>query len=119
MMAQKSGSIICISSIAAERGGRGHINYAAAKGGINAVTKSLAVELAPKRIRVNAVAPGIIVTDMTRRIRDFAERELIEQIPLRRFGDPSDVARAVCFLASDEASYITGEVLHVTGGFGL
>ncbi len=119
MMAQKSGNIIALSSIAADHAGRGHANYVAAKGGINALTRSLAVELAPKGIRVNAVSPGVILTDMTKRVRNLANDEILAQIPLRRFGEPRDVARAVCFLASDEASYITGEVLHVTGGFGL
>jgi 3-oxoacyl-[acyl-carrier protein] reductase len=119
MMSQRSGSIVCLSSIAADRGGRGHANYAAAKGGINALTRSLAVELAAKRIRVNAVAPGVVVTDMSQRVREAAEAEILAQIPLRRFGEPEEVARAVRFLASDEASYITGEVLHVTGGYGV
>lgn len=119
MMAQRRGSIVCLSSIAADRGGRGHANYAAAKGGINALTRSLAVELAPKGIRVNAVAPGVVVTDMSQRVRDAAEQEILAQIPLRRFGEPDEVARAVRFLASDDASYITGQVLHVTGGFGV
>jgi 3-oxoacyl-[acyl-carrier protein] reductase len=119
MMAQRRGSIVCLSSIAADRGGRGHANYAAAKGGINAMTKSLAVELAPKGIRVNAVAPGVVVTEMSQRVREVAEDEILAQIPLKRFGDPEEVARAVRFLASDEASYITGEILHVTGGYGV
>jgi 3-oxoacyl-[acyl-carrier protein] reductase len=119
MISQRSGVIVSLSSIAAERGGRGHANYAASKGAINAMTRSLAVELAPRGIRVNAVAPGIILTEMTSRIRMFAEDELKTQIPLKRFGEPREVARAVCFLASPDASYITGEVLHVTGGFGI
>jgi 3-oxoacyl-[acyl-carrier protein] reductase len=119
MISQRSGVIVSLSSIAAERGGRGHANYVASKGAINAMTRSLAVELAPRGIRVNAVAPGIIVTDMSNRIRTFAEDELKGQIPLKRFGEPKEVVRAVCFLASPDASYITGEVLHVTGGFGV
>lgn len=119
MMSQKSGSIVALSSIAADRGGRGHCNYAAAKGGINAMVRSLAVELAPKKIRVNAVSPGIIRTDMTKRIRGLAEEEILGGIPLARYGEPEEVARAVRFLASREASYITGEILQVTGGFGL
>jgi len=119
MMAQKSGSIVTLSSVAAVHAGRGHCNYAAAKGGLDALTRSLAFELAPKGIRVNAVAPGVIVTDMTTRIRNFAEGEILSQIPLRRYGDPCEVARAVRFLASDEASYITGAILYVTGGLGL
>jgi 3-oxoacyl-[acyl-carrier protein] reductase len=108
-----------VSSVAAGLGGRGHVNYAASKGGLNAMIRSLAVELAPKKIRVNGVAPGVIVTDMTRRIRDLAGEAIVKSIPLRRFGEPDDVARAVRFLASPEAGYITGEVLHVTGGLGL
>ncbi|MGH2537006.1 MAG: 3-oxoacyl-ACP reductase FabG [Candidatus Promineifilaceae bacterium] len=119
MMRQKGGNIITLSSIAAEMAGRGHANYVAAKGGINAMTRSLAVELAPKNIRVNAVAPGVVITEMTRRVRDLAADDIRKQIPLGRFGEPPDVAEAVCFLASDAAAYITGEVLHVTGGLGL
>jgi 3-oxoacyl-[acyl-carrier protein] reductase len=119
MMSQRSGSIVALSSIAAERGGRGHANYVASKGAINAMTKSLAIELAPRGIRVNAVAPGIILTEMTERIRTFAEGEIQAQIPLKRYGSPEDVAKAVRFLASPDAGYITGEVLHVTGGFGV
>jgi 3-oxoacyl-[acyl-carrier protein] reductase len=119
MMSAGSGNVVCLTSIAADRAGRGHGNYVAAKGGVNALVRSLAVELAPKRIRVNAVSPGVIHTDMTRRVRELAEEELLSQIPLRRFGSPEEVAAAVCFLASDDANYITGEVLHVTGGFGL
>jgi 3-oxoacyl-[acyl-carrier protein] reductase len=119
MMRQKSGRIVTLSSIAAEMAGRGHSNYVASKGGINAMTRSLAVELAPRNIRVNAVAPGLILTDMSQRVRDLAADEILRQIPLKRFGEPNDVAEAVCFLVSDAAAYITGEVLHVTGGLGL
>lgn len=119
MMSARSGSIVLLSSIAADRGGRGHANYSAAKGGINAMVRALAVELAPKKIRVNAVAPGVIVTDMTERVRQFAEDEILRQIPLKRYGRPDEVARAVRFLASEDASYVTGEVLHVTGGLGV
>jgi 3-oxoacyl-[acyl-carrier protein] reductase len=119
MLPHKRGSIVGVSSVAADLGGRGHCNYAASKGGLNAMIRSLAVELAPKRIRVNGVAPGVIVTDMTRRIRDLAGDAILKSIPLRRYGDPDDVARAVRFLASPDANYITGEILHVTGGLGL
>jgi 3-oxoacyl-[acyl-carrier protein] reductase len=119
MLSQRAGSIVTISSIAAERGGRGQVNYAAAKGGLNALTRSLATELAPRGVRVNAVAPGMIVTNMTKRVRHLAGGDVLAQIPLGRFGEPRDVARAVTFLASADASYITGQVLHVTGGLGL
>jgi 3-oxoacyl-[acyl-carrier protein] reductase len=119
MMQRRSGTVVCVTSIAADRAGRGHGNYVAAKGGLSSLVRSLAVELAPKGIRVNAVSPGVILTDMTRRVRDLAEGELLAQIPLKRFGQPEEVAKAVCFLASDDASYITGEILQVTGGFGL
>ena len=119
MMRQRSGSIVCLTSIAADRAGRGHGNYVAAKGGLNSLVRSLAVELAPKGIRVNAVSPGVIVTGMSERVRELAGEEILGRIPLGRYGEPEEVARAVCFLASDDAGYITGEVLQVTGGFGL
>lgn len=119
MMAQKGGSIVNISSVSATHGGAGQCNYAASKGGINAMTRALAVELSPRRIRVNAVAPGVIVTDMSQRVRNLAGDTLIGRIPLRRFGAPEEVAKAVRFLVSDDASYITGEVLHVSGGYGI
>jgi 3-oxoacyl-[acyl-carrier protein] reductase len=119
MMTQRHGSIINISSITADHGSRGQCNYAASKGGINAMTRSLAVELARKGIRVNAVSPGVILTEMTDRIRYFAGEELQKQIPLKRYGTPGDVAKAVRFLVSKDAGYITGEVLHVTGGLGI
>lgn len=119
MLPRRRGSIVGLSSVAAVHATRGHCNYAASKGGLNALIRSLAVELAPRRIRVNGVAPGVIMTDMSRRIREVAGEEVSARIPLGRFGEPEDVARAVRFLASPEAGYITGEVLHVTGGLGL
>jgi 3-oxoacyl-[acyl-carrier protein] reductase len=119
LMSQRSGSIILLSSIAAQRGGRGHANYAASKGAINAMAKSLAIEFAPRGIRVNVVAPGIILTDMTTRIRNFAQDEIKAMIPMNRMGEPEEVARAIRFLASPDASYITGVVLEVTGGLGV
>ena len=98
-------------------GGGGQTNYAASKGAINAFTRALAVELAPRRITVNTVAPGVIETDMSRAIRDSAGEEIKSRILLRRFGTTAEVAYAVWFLASRFADYITGEVLHVDGGF--
>ena len=119
MMRRRHGSVVAVSSVAATLAGRGHANYVASKAGLEAFVRSVAVELAPRSIRVNAVAPGIIETDMSNRIRAFAQDELQKSIPLRRFGTPEEVARAVRFLASPDASYITGCVLTVTGGLGL
>ena len=117
MISRRAGKIINISSVAGEKGGRGQTNYAASKGAINALTRALAVELAPRGIRVNAVAPGVIETDMSQEVRERAGEVVKSRILLRRFGKPLDVAYAVWFLASRYADYITGEVLHVDGGF--
>ena len=117
MIARRAGKIINISSVAGEKGGRGQTNYAASKGAVNAFTRALAVELAPRRITVNTVAPGVIETEMSQAIRDHAGEQVTSRILLRRFGTPTEVAYAVWFLASRFADYITGEVLHVDGGF--
>ena len=117
MVSQRRGRIINISSVAGEKGGRGQTNYAASKGAINALTKSLAVELAPKNILVNCVAPGMIETDMTESIRQQAGDVVKSKILLGRFGQPEDVAKAVLFFASSLSDYVTGQVLHVDGGF--
>src|SRR5215831_4284091 len=117
MIARRAGKIVNVSSVAGEKGGRGQTNYAASKGAINAFTRSLAVELAPRRITVNCVAPGVIETEMSRDIREAAAEEVKSRILLRRFGAPQDVAYAVWFLASRYADYVTGQVLHVDGGF--
>lgn len=119
MVRSRSGVIINISSVAASRPGRGQANYAASKGGIEAMTKALAVELAPKNIRVNAVAPGVIETEMSREVREAAGDKILESVLLKKFGAPEDIAAATLFLASDCARYITGEVLHVDGGLKL
>lgn len=117
MMSQRSGKIINISSVAAEKGGRGQSNYAASKGALNAFTKALAVELAPRNITVNAIAPGIIETDISKNVRDLAPEESLSKVLLKRFGKPEEVAYMVLFLASHYADYITGQVLYVDGGF--
>jgi 3-oxoacyl-[acyl-carrier protein] reductase len=117
MISKRRGKIINISSVAGEKGGRGQTNYAASKGAINAFTRALAVELAPRSITVNAVAPGVIETEMSRQVRERAPDEVLSRILLRKIGRPADVAYAVWFLASRFADYITGQVLHVDGGF--
>lgn len=117
MISRRAGKIINVSSVSGEKGGRGQTNYAASKGAINALTRALAVELASRRITVNAVAPGVIETEMSQAVRDLAGDEVKARILLRRFGKPEEIAHAVWFLASGFADYITGQVLHVDGGF--
>jgi 3-oxoacyl-[acyl-carrier protein] reductase len=116
MIRQRAGRIVCISSVVGQRGNAGQANYAASKAGLIGFSKSVALEVASRGITVNVVAPGLIETDMTRAITGDAREDWASKIPLRRFGTPDDIASAVCFLASDEASYITGQVLAVNGG---
>jgi 3-oxoacyl-[acyl-carrier protein] reductase len=116
MIRQRGGRIICISSVVGQSGNAGQANYAASKAGLIGFAKAVALEVASRAITVNVVAPGMIETDMTRAIADSAREEWASRIPLRRLGTPDDIASAVCFLASDEASYITGHVLAVNGG---
>ncbi len=116
MIRQKGGRIICISSVVGQGGNPGQANYAASKAGLIGFAKAVAQEVASRNITVNVVAPGLIATDMTRDITEDAHANWAAKIPLKRLGTPDDVAAAVCFLASDEASYITGQVLAVNGG---
>lgn len=119
MMANHSGKIINISSIGAIKGGRGQTNYASEKGGLISFTRACAVELAGKGIQVNAVLPGMIVTDMSTRVRKRAGEKILEQIPVSRFGEPVDVANLIVFLASGKADYITGQTISVDGGLSV
>ena len=116
MLKQRGGRIIAVSSVVGQTGNAGQTNYAASKAGLIGFAKALAREVASRGITVNVVAPGLIETDMTRAIAEKARAGCAEQIPLARLGTVDDVAAAVCFLASDEASYITGHVLAVNGG---
>jgi 3-oxoacyl-[acyl-carrier protein] reductase len=116
MIKQRTGRIISISSVVGQMGNAGQANYAASKAGLIGFSRSLAREVASRNITVNVVAPGLVATDMTKAITDRAQDDWASQIPLGRVGTPEDVAAAVCFLASDEASYITGQVLAVNGG---
>jgi 3-oxoacyl-[acyl-carrier protein] reductase len=119
MMMQRRGCIVNLSSTAADYPSRGQANYAASKGGINSLTRALAKELAPRNVRVNAVAPGMIETDMSQPVRSLAGAQIKQIIPLKRIGQPEEIAAAVAFLAGDEAAYITGQILHVDGGVSL
>ena len=116
MSKQRSGSIVSISSVVGEMGNAGQANYCASKAGLIGLTKSVARELSRRNIRVNAVTPGFISTDMTEEMTDKARNALVEQIPLARLGEAEDVANAVLFLVSEKSSYITGQVLGVNGG---
>jgi 3-oxoacyl-[acyl-carrier protein] reductase len=116
MIRRKTGSIINMSSVVGIHGNGGQANYAASKAGLIGVTKSLAQEVASRGVRVNAIAPGYIVTDMTEAIPEAAKEKLMDHIPLKRLGSTSDIANMALFLASDKASYITGQVFAVDGG---
>ena len=116
ILKNKWGRIINISSASASIGNRGQSNYAAAKAGVEAFTKSLAKEVGKRDITVNAVAPGFISTDMTEQNEGVSSKDLVKEIPLGRFGEPNEVANLVRFLCTDDASYITGQTIHINGG---
>ncbi|MRI84036.1 MAG: 3-oxoacyl-ACP reductase FabG [Nitratiruptor sp.] len=113
---RRFGSVVNVASIVGERGNPGQVNYSASKGGMIAMTKSFALEGAPRNVRFNVVTPGFIETDMTQQLKEEIKERYVEQIPLGRFGKPEEVAWAVAFLLSDHASYITGTTLRVNGG---
>lgn len=117
MISKRAGKIVNLGSVAGDKGGRGQSNYAASKGAVQAFTRAMAVELASRKITVNCVAPGVIDTEMSQAVRDLAGEQVTQRILLKRVGSADDVAHAVWFLASRFADYITGEVLHVDGGF--
>ena len=116
MMRKRSGSIIYMASYSGLEGNRGQSNYAASKAGVIGLMKSAAKELAKRSVRCNAIAPGFILTEMTEVLPQQAKDMAMEQIPMKRFGKPAEVAKVVGFLASDDSSYITGQVLSVDGG---
>lgn len=119
MMGKRSGSIINISSVAAQHSNKGQSNYAASKAGIEAMSRTLAAELASRKIRVNCVAPGFIETEMTETVRNMAGDKISAAIPMKRYGQPADIAGAALYLASDDSAYMTGAVLTVDGGLSL
>ncbi len=119
MMGKRSGSIINMSSVAAQHSNRGQSNYAASKAGVEALTRTMAAELAGRKVRVNAIAPGFIETEMTDKVRQMAGDKILAALPMKRYGAPLDIANAVLFLASDESAYVTGQVVTVDGGLSL
>lgn len=116
MMKQRSGSIINVSSLVGIIGNAGQVNYCAAKAGVIGFTKALSREIASRNVRVNAIAPGFINTDMTKSIAEKYKEEMLKAIPLKRGGEPEEVANLVLFLSSDESSYITGQIMGINGG---
>ena len=119
MAKQKSGSIINVASIVGVIGNAGQANYSASKAGLIGFSKSLSKELGKKNVRVNAIAPGFIKTPMTEKLNEQQTEALASNIPMGRLGEPEEVAKVTLFLASDLASYVTGQAIHITGGLGM
>lgn len=119
MFMQKYGRIVNVSSVSSDNGRRGQTAYSASKGAIESLTRTLAIEVAPKGITVNAVAPGMIETDMSETVRGMANKQILAQIPAGRYGAAEEIARCILFLSADESSYITGETLRIDGGLTL
>lgn len=119
MIKQRGGKIINISSVSGVLGNAGQANYAASKAGVIGLTKTMARELASRNILVNAIAPGFVNTDMTEKLGESVKEAAVSQIPLKRFGNPEDIAEMAVFLASSKADYITGQVIHVDGGMAM
>ncbi len=119
MVKQRSGRVVFISSVVAHTGNAGQVNYTASKSAISGMVKSLALELSTRNITVNCVAPGFISSNMTNKLNDDQKNAILERIPMKRLGEPDDIANAVGFLCSENAKYITGQTLHVNGGLAL
>jgi 3-oxoacyl-[acyl-carrier protein] reductase len=119
MARQRSGSVINVASIVGVIGNAGQVNYSASKAGLIGLTKSMAREVAARGVRVNAIAPGFINTKMTQELTEEQQNALAQQIPMGRIGEPDEVAKVIVFLASDLSSYVTGQVIHITGGLGM
>jgi 3-oxoacyl-[acyl-carrier protein] reductase len=119
MVKKRFGRIVFISSVVAYTGNPGQVNYTASKAAISGIVKSLALELSSRNITVNSVAPGFIQSNMTDKLSEIQKNTILERIPMKKFGNPEDIAKTVGFLCSDNANYITGQTIHVNGGLAL